>query len=79
MFDSAPQGEPGPPQQAPEPRSITAEDVFRNQRANLALRALDLEVELVLLQEDHKRLIAENSALKTRVEELETAAARTAR
>jgi lipid II:glycine glycyltransferase (peptidoglycan interpeptide bridge formation enzyme) len=59
MFDNAPQGEP-----EPEQRPVTANDIYRNQRANLALRALDLEAEVVLLQQEKARLEQENAQLK---------------
>lgn len=52
-----------PPPAEPQ-REITAEDVHRQQRANLALRALDLEAENVLLQQEVERL-------KARLAELE--------
>jgi hypothetical protein len=58
MFDATPQGDPQPqpqPQQEP-PRPITPEDIWRNQRANLSLRALDLEAEVILLQQENQRL-----------------------
>lgn len=58
----------GAEQQMPQQQlsqEFTAEDVHRQQRANLALRALDLEVENVLLQQ-------ENQKLKVRIEELES-------
>jgi cell division protein FtsB len=53
------------PMQQPEQRDITKEDVQNQQRANLALRSLDLEAENVLLQQ-------ENAKLKARIEELES-------
>lgn len=51
--------------QQPEQREITKEDVQNQQRANLALRSLDLEAENVMLQQ-------ENAKLKARIEELES-------
>jgi hypothetical protein len=53
------------PPAPPEPqREITAEDVHRQQRANLALRALDLEAENVLLQQEVERLRARLAELE---------------
>jgi len=55
------------PQMAQQPeqqRDITTEDIQRQQRANLALRALDLEAENVILQQ-------EVAKLKARIAELE--------
>jgi hypothetical protein len=62
MFDNTPQGEP-----QPEQRPVTADDIYRNQRANLALRALDLEAEVVLLQQEKARLEQENAELKAQL------------
>lgn len=51
----------------PQPETpTTAEDIHRQQRAFLALRALDLEAENILLHQEVQRL-------KARIEELETA------
>ena len=47
-----------------EQREITKEDVQNQQRANLALRSLDLEAENIMLQQ-------ENQKLKARIGELE--------
>lgn len=47
----------------PAPQAVTVEEVHRQQRAHLAMRALDLEAENFLLQQEVQRLIA-------RVEEL---------
>lgn len=62
---------PQQPQQEPQ-RPITAEDIQRQQRASLALRALDLETENVLLQQ-------EVAQLKARIEDLEGVTARHAK
>jgi hypothetical protein len=52
------------PQQPEEQREITTEEIHRQQRANLALRSLDLEAENVMLQQ-------EVAKLKARIAELE--------
>jgi len=62
MSNGASQGQMA---QQPEQRDITKEDIQTQQRANLAIRALDLEAENVLLQQ-------ENQKLKARIEELES-------
>lgn len=48
-----------------EQRDITTEDIHRQQRANLALRALDLEAENVMLQQENQKLKAEIEELRT--------------
>lgn len=58
--------EPQPEPQPEQPQRFTTEEIHRQQRANLALRALDLEAENIMLQQEIQRL-------NTRVTELETA------
>ena len=45
---------------------LTSDDIHRQQRANLALRTLDLEAENIILQQEVRQL-------KARIEELELA------
>jgi hypothetical protein len=52
------------PQQEQEQRPVTAEDIQRQQRAYLSLRALDLEAENILLQQEIQKLKAEIEELK---------------
>jgi hypothetical protein len=66
-----------PPEQPPRPqeqRPVTAQDIHLQQRAGLALRGLDLEVELILKQEENRRLSDELAQARSRIEELETKA-----
>lgn len=54
-----------PPQPIePPPQPVTADEIQRQQRAHLALRALDLEVENVLLQQEVQRLTARVAELQ---------------
>jgi len=46
---------------------LTSDDIHRQQRANLALRTLDLEAENIMLQQEVRQL-------KAKIEELESAA-----
>lgn len=55
---------PQPTLPPPQPEPVTADDIQRQQRAHLALRALDLEVENVLLQQEVQRLTARVAELQ---------------